>query len=175
MNREEKKNVTGPIKTEQPLSQGLVEQAYVQAQTLNQDLEEVGTAYSELNTGACATNPGLCAEHPQQRTGSGETTIDKLQKKARKASSTYADTMRRWTAAFRNYSVDDLTHEVQLFARQHPALVIGGAVIAGFALTRVIKITGDSTRTERGYDSEPSYERTSGKDILPAEEEVFHS
>jgi len=173
MNREEKKKAAGRIETE-PLSQGLVEQAYVQAQALNQDLEEVGTAYRELNTGACATNPGLCAEHPQQGTGAGQTTAEKLQKKVRKASDTYVDTMRRWTSAFRNYNVDDLTHQVQLFARQHPALVIGGALIAGFALTRVIKISGNSPK-EESYGRQPSYEPTPNRDILPGEEEVFHS
>ena len=169
MKREEKKTTAGRIETES-LSQGLVEQAYVQAQALNQDLEEVGTAYRDLNTGACATNPGLCAEHPHQ-----QTTTEMLQEKAQKASDTYVDTMRRWTAAFRNYKMDDLTHQVQLFARQHPALVIGGAVLAGFALTRVIKITGNGSKAERGYGSQPSYEPSSGRDILPAEEEVFHS
>ena len=56
--------------------------------------------------------------------------------------------MRRWSTAVRNYNVDDLTHQVRSFARQHPALVIGGAVIAGFALTRVIKVTGDGGRTD---------------------------
>ena len=166
MKSEEKKTAAGRIETE-PLSQGLVEQAYVQAQALNQDLEEVGTAYRDLNTGACATNPGLCAEHPQ-------TSTEKLQEKAKKASDTYVDTMRRWSAAFRDYSVDDLTHQVQLFARQHPALVIGGAVLAGFALTRAIKITGN-TKAEPGFGRQPSYEPTQGRDILPAEEEVFHS
>lgn len=174
MNHKEKMNPVEPIETDQPLSQGLVEQAYIQAKTMNQDLEEVGTAYSDLKTGACATNPGLCAEHPRQARGSGEKAAETMQKKARKASTATADTMRRWTAAFRNSRVNGLTQEVQLFARQHPALVIGGAVLAGFALTRVMKITGASTRTERGDDSQPAYEPTLGKDILPAEEEVFH-
>lgn len=174
MNIDEKKKTGGPIVTEQPLSQGLVEQAYVQAETVNQDLEEVGTAYSDLKTGACATNPGLCAEHAPPRTASEQTTTEKLETKAKKASATYADTMRRWTAAVRNYRVDDLTHEVQLFARQHPALVIGGAVLAGFALTRVIKTTSNSTRMERESGSQQPYEPTPGKDFLPAEEEVFH-
>lgn len=169
MKREEKKTTAGRIETE-ALSQGLVEQAYVQAQDLNQDLEEVGTAYRDLNTGACATNPGLCAEHPHQ-----QTTTERLQEKVLKTSDTYGDTMRRWTAAFRNYKMDDFTHQVQLFARQHPALVIGGAVLAGFALTRVIKITGNGQKPERGYSREPAYEPTPGRDILPAEEEVFHS
>ena len=169
MKREEKKTAAGRIETE-TLSQGLVEQAYVQAQALNQDLEEVGTAYRDLNTGACATNPGLCAEHPHQ-----QSTMERLQEKTQKASDTYVDTMRRWSAAFRDYSVDDLTHQVQLFARQHPALVIGGAVLAGFALTRAIKITGNVTEAEPGFGRQPSYEPTQGRDILPAEEEVFHS
>jgi len=142
MKREEKKTTAGRIETD-PLSQGLVEQAYVQAQALN-DLEEVGTAYRDLNTGACATNPSLCAEHPHQ-----QKKTEMLQEKTL-TSDTYVDTMRRWTAAFRNYKMDDLSHQVQLFARQHPALVIGGAVLAGFALTRVIK-PGNGQKTERGY------------------------
>lgn len=171
MKRAGEKETSGGTITE-PLSQGLVEQAYVQTQTLNQDLEEVGTAYSNLKTGACATNPGLCAEHPHFEAPT-QTTAGKLQRKAKKATDTYADTMRRWSAAVRNYRVNDLTHQVQDFARQHPALLLGGALIAGFALTRALKITGTAPKAEPR--SSHFYEPTPGRDMLPAEEDVFHS
>ncbi len=143
------------------LSQGLVEQANVQAQTVNEDITEIATAYRDLKTGACATNPGLCAEHPKATTGKEEKTV-------KKDTDTYVDTMRRWSAAVRNYRVEELTHQVQDFARHHPALLLGGALLAGFALTRAVKITGNGPRLAK---REQSY----GQDILPAEEEVFRS
>lgn len=174
MKREGQKTRTG-IGTE-PLSQGLVEQAYVQTEALNQDLDQVGEAYSTLNTGACATNPGLAAEHPPTERSSRQTVKEKLQEQAGKASEASRATMRRFTSAFRSTGVDDLTRQVQNFARQHPALVIGGAVLAGFALTRALKITGNDWKTERSHGREPFYaERPTGRDNLPGEEDVFHS
>jgi hypothetical protein len=174
MKREGEKTKTG-MGTE-PLSQGLAEQAYVQTEALHQDLGEVGTAYSELNTGACATSPGLCAEHPETETGTKQTAGEKLEQKAREAADASRGTMQRWTSAFRNYSMDDLTQQVQAFARQHPALVIGGAVLAGFALTRALKITGNGWKTQRGSGRQPFYsEPLTGRDNLPGEEDVFFS
>jgi hypothetical protein len=139
------------------LSQGLVEQANVQAQAAHEDVTEIASAYRDLKTGACATNPGLCAEHP---TGKEE--------KMFKKEDTYGDTMRRWSTAVRNYRVEDLTHQVQDFARHHPALLLGGALLAGFAVTRAIKITGNGSKL-----AESGREQHYGQDILPAEEEVF--
>lgn len=175
MKREEEKKIADKVSTE-PLSQGLVEQAYVQTEALDQDLEEVGTAYRDLNTGACATNPGLCAEHPLRESGS-QAGAGKLQEKARKAADTYSGTMRRWSSAVRNYRVDDLTHQVQDFARQHPALLLGGALLAGFALTRALKVTGSAAKNTPSTSQHQYHERerAQGRDILPAEEDVFHS
>lgn len=171
---EKRKTSAGRLGTE-GLSQGLAEQANIQAKNLNQDLQEVGTAYRNLNTGACATGPGLCAEHPESSFANSRTTTEKLQKKARKASGASLDTMRRWSMSVRNYNVEDLTQQVRQFARQHPALLLGGALLAGFALTRAIKITGNGGKHTESYLRSPSFEQTSGRDILPGEEEVFHS
>jgi hypothetical protein len=81
--------------------------------------------------------------------------------------------MRRWTSAVRNYHVEDLAQQVRQFARQHPALLIGGAVLAGFALTRAVKISGNGGRFGQAHNRQPTYEQTQGQDALPAEEEVF--
>lgn len=164
MDREKAKTTTAGGSAEaEALSQGLVEQASIQARAMNEDVAEIATAYRDLKTGACATNPGLCAEHTEATTG-------KEGKKVKRGTDAYVDTMERWTAAVRNYRVEDLTHQVQDFARHHPALVLGGALLAGFALTRAIKITGNGSRpAERGREQYYS------QDILPAEEEVFRS
>lgn len=168
------KTSTGRLGTE-GLSQGLAEQANIQAEALHQDLEEVGTAYRDLKTGACATGPGLCAEHPESVSAKPQAATGKLQDKAKKATDASLETMRRWSTAVRNYQVEDLTQQVRQFARQHPALLIGGALLAGFALTRAIKISGNGGRHAEATPRPRSFEQTAGRDILPGEEEVFHS
>jgi hypothetical protein len=46
-------------------------------------------------------------------------------------------------------SVDDLIEEIGSFARSQPALFFGGAMLAGFALTRFLKSSGD--RADEGW------------------------
>jgi ABC-type transporter Mla subunit MlaD len=46
-------------------------------------------------------------------------------------------------------SVDDLIEEIGSFARAQPALFFGGAMLAGFALTRFLKSSGD--RADQGW------------------------
>jgi hypothetical protein len=47
----------------------------------------------------------------------------------------------------RTRNVDDLMSEVSRFARSQPALFFGGAMLAGFALTRFLKSTAPSGAT----------------------------
>ena len=43
----------------------------------------------------------------------------------------------------RHRSVDDLLEEIGSFARSQPVIFFGGAMLAGFALTRFLKSSGD--------------------------------
>jgi ABC-type transporter Mla subunit MlaD len=49
----------------------------------------------------------------------------------------------------RHRSVDDLIEEIGSFARAQPAIFFGGAMLAGFALTRFLKSSGQ--RAGRGW------------------------
>src|SRR5579871_5520963 len=59
----------------------------------------------------------------------------------------------------RRRNVDDLMGEVRRFARSQPALFFGGAMLAGFALTRFLKSTAPNGSTPKssapGASSEP--------------------
>jgi ABC-type transporter Mla subunit MlaD len=48
----------------------------------------------------------------------------------------------------RHRSVDDLIEEIGSFARSQPALFFGGAMLAGFALTRFLKSSGDRAEAD---------------------------
>ena len=49
----------------------------------------------------------------------------------------------------RNGSVDDLMDRFGRYAKEQPALVFGGAVMAGFALTRFLKASASHTNMSR--------------------------
>jgi len=50
----------------------------------------------------------------------------------------------------RQRNVDDLVSEISRFARSQPALFVGGAMLAGFALTRFLKSSAPSGATRSG-------------------------
>lgn len=56
-----------------------------------------------------------------------------------------ADTLEGWTQAVRDKSIDDLIDDGRELVRTQPAIAIGLAVAAGFALTRFLRAGG------RGY------------------------
>jgi ABC-type transporter Mla subunit MlaD len=53
----------------------------------------------------------------------------------------------------RHRSVDDLIEEIGGFARAQPAIFFGGAMLAGFALTRFLKSSGQ--RVGEGWQADP--------------------
>lgn len=56
----------------------------------------------------------------------------------------------------RNRNVDELVHDLGHLARSQPALVFGGAMLAGFALTRFLKSTAPGNLSPDASSSSPS-------------------
>ncbi len=50
-----------------------------------------------------------------------------------------AETLERWTHSVKGMSIDDLLHEGEALARRSPALAVGLAVAAGFAVSRILR------------------------------------
>jgi len=61
-----------------------------------------------------------------------------------------SDQMKRVADQIRQKGVADLIDDVQVFARQRPALFIGGAFLVGLGLARFLKSSADRS-TMRGY------------------------
>lgn len=57
-----------------------------------------------------------------------------------------ADRLHRASASLRERSLDEMLSGFTRFAREQPAAVFGGAVLAGFALSRLLKSSGDAER-----------------------------
>lgn len=51
------------------------------------------------------------------------------------------------TDRLRGRSIEEMTHDAANFARRNPALVLGGAAVAGFALARFLKATPEAPRS----------------------------
>lgn len=62
-----------------------------------------------------------------------------------------ADTLGDWTAAVNDKSVDELLDESREVVRKSPALALGVAVAAGFALSRFLKATAPAPRPTNAY------------------------
>ncbi|MFC5067240.1 hypothetical protein [Flaviflagellibacter deserti] len=54
-----------------------------------------------------------------------------------------AESVERFTSSVRQRNVDDLIHDARDFTRRNPALVFGGAVLAGVVLSRFLKSSAD--------------------------------
>lgn len=67
-----------------------------------------------------------------------------------------AGSIERASSAIRERSIDDIVRTVSNFAREQPAAFFGGAVLAGFALSRFLKSSAGPT--ERGSTTESPYE-----------------
>ena len=67
-----------------------------------------------------------------------------------------AGSIERASSAIRERSIDDMLRMVSAFAREQPVAFFGGAVLAGFALSRFLKSSADSGHGSSGS----SYERT---------------
>jgi hypothetical protein len=77
------------------------------------------------------------------------------------------DQIDRMATNIRDKSLEDILNSVRDFARQQPALVFGGAMLAGLVLSRFLKSSTSHTRaqddyykgTQRNYyGSDPSYD-----------------
>lgn len=63
-----------------------------------------------------------------------------------------ADALENFAGTLRNKDVDQLVTEVSGYVRRNPAIAIGIAVAAGFALTQLL--SGGSTRSAGNYDDD---------------------
>ncbi len=84
-------------------------------------------------------------------------TGDQLRQSGQGAFGGYADTLAdqvdRAVAYLRENDIDDLTAQVESFARRQPALFIGGAFVVGVALARFLKSSQSGTTNGVSYAS----------------------
>lgn len=65
--------------------------------------------------------------------------------------------LERASSAIRDRSLDDMLQMVSNFAREQPAAFFGGAVLAGFALSRFLKSSADTGRRTAPESTAGSY------------------
>jgi hypothetical protein len=142
---------------------GLEEQTRKTAQSLKAEAVDRGRRYLEQGKGTTADFIRDFAE-------AVETAASHLESRDRGTVGSYIRSasreMQRWSSVLRDYEVDRLADQVQTFAGRHPALLLGGAAVAGFAFTRVF-------RTVEGSREPMTQEPASAPDTVPAEEAAF--
>jgi hypothetical protein len=65
----------------------------------------------------------------------------------------FGQSVDEFASDLRNGSVDDLMGRLGEFARNQPALLFGGALLAGFALSRFVKSSAQTTSSASGIDT----------------------
>lgn len=117
-------------------ARSLEDQARKKAQSLKEEAVDRGRKYLEQGK-------GTAAEFIKDFAEAMETAAVQLENRDRKTASSYIKSasreLKRWSSSLRDYGVDSLARQVQTFAGQHPGMVLGGAAVAGFAVTRVFR------------------------------------
>lgn len=70
-----------------------------------------------------------------------------------------AEGLERFARLIRERDLDQIAHDVRGFARRRPGTFLGGAMVAGFLLSRFFKSSPEPTTTFQG-SVQPSYDRT---------------
>ncbi|HBG17899.1 MAG TPA: hypothetical protein DDY32_01075 [Desulfobulbaceae bacterium] len=115
---------------------GIEEQARKKVLSLKEEAVDRGRKYLEQGK-------GTTAEFIQDFAEAMETAASQLENRDRKTASSYiklvSRELQRWSSSLRDNAVDSIARQVQAFAGQHPGMVLGGAAVAGFAVTRIFR------------------------------------
>ena len=115
---------------------GIEEQARKKVLSLKEEAVDRGRKYLEQRK-------GTAAEFIKDFAEAMETAAAQLENRDRKTASSYiklaSRELQRWSSSLRDYGVDSIARQVQTFAAQHPGVLLGGAAVAGFAVTRVFR------------------------------------
>lgn len=110
---------------------------------------------------------GTAAELIKDFAEAMETAATQLENRQRRTAGGYLKSasreLQRWSSSLREYGVDSIARQVQTFAGQHPGMLLGGAAVAGFAVTRVFR-SAEGARTPGLRDD------ISGSSPIPEEE-----
>ena len=110
---------------------------------------------------AAAEGAGIAAEQTRRAAEALHETSDNLEKRDQQQLSQYlrsaADGLSRFSNRLAEGDVDDLLREARETARRNPALLFGGAIAAGFLLTRFVKASAEHDEPEEPAGGESSY------------------
>ncbi|EAR21043.1 hemerythrin domain-containing protein [Nitrococcus mobilis] len=127
---------------------GAAEQAAAQT---SEQAYEYARKMGEQGEAAVAQGAGVAAEQARRAADALYETSDNLEKQDQERLSQYlrtaANGLNRFSSRLTDGDIDGLLQEARANAERHPALLLGGAIAAGFLLTRFLKATAQpSTR-----------------------------
>lgn len=114
----------------------LQEQAKIKIQSLKEEAVDRGRKYIEVQKGGAA-------QYIRDFADAMDTAATHLDNMQRQTTSGYVRSasreLKRWSSSLREYGVDSLAQQLQVFAGRHPGMVLGGAAVAGFAFARMFR------------------------------------
>lgn len=140
------------------------EQAKKKVLSMKEEAVDRGRRYIEQRK-------GTAADFIKDLADAMETAAGQLEERDRRTVGSYIRSasreMQRWSSSLRDYGVDMIAEQVQSLAGRHPGMVLGGAAVAGFAVTRVFR------SVERAREPMTRYTATAPAGPGPVEEEVY--
>lgn len=144
-------------------AQRLEDQAMHKVQSLKEEAVDRGRRYLEQQK-------STAAEYIKDFADALDSAASHLGNRQRTTASDYLKTasreLQRWSSSLRDHGVDSLAREVQNFAGRHPGMLLSGAAVAGFAVTRVFRSVREPVTEEYASRSRSGYS---------AEEPEFHT
>lgn len=115
----------------------------------------------EQGEAAAAEGAGIAAEQTRRAADALYETSDNLRKRDQESLSQYLRSAANGLSQFSNRlaegDVDELLQETRATAERNPALLLGGAIAAGFLLTRFVKASADRPEREAHAGGETSH------------------
>ena len=139
----------------------LKEEARETATGLKEDAREVAEDVKEQVRATAAKQKDAAAQQMDGWAHALKTASDDLRGRGQDSAAAWigqaAAGLERASGIMRERGIDDLVGTVEEFARRQPVAFIGGAVVAGFGLARLMKSSADrrrSTATDTRYGQE---------------------
>ena len=134
---------------------GLEEQAKEQIRGIKEDTFRAGQEYADQGKNTAADIATDFADALQKA-------ATELDNKKRTASAEYvriaSENIRKVSHSFRQQSVNQILNQASSYGKRQPVFILGGAMLAGYALTRLMKSASDDYGEDRWIEKMHSAE-----------------
>jgi hypothetical protein len=149
----------------QPLGSELKQKMYESGQTAREKLSDKTEELTQKAVNLSEQQKSIGAQQLQTVASAAHTAAGELEQNMPQAANLVhaaATKLDSAATALRERRIDDLMSDINDFARERPWLVFGGAVLAGFAMTRFVKSSANGDGVQLMGEGQSSTQPRSG-------------